>query len=464
MWAVFLVVATGVFLSTMDSSMVNIALPAIMAEFQAPLKATEWVVLIYLLTITASLLLWGHLSDRFGRRRLYSLGLFGFATGSFACCMAQSLALLVFFRFWQAVGAAMMMSTGPAVIKDVFPESRLGRGLGMIGVAVSFGLMAGPSIGGFLLEFFSWRAIFLVTVPIALPLALFAWFLLPGRTGDLKGPEINWPSVLAWILGLAVASYSLTYGASAERSIPVLTALGVIVFLTMSFFVYQERRSQKPFIPPHLIKERFFFSAIVCALLSFLLLFSVLIMMPFFLDRVQGLKISMVGLLMMSLPLTVLLVAPLAGWLADYFPAKFISTAGLVCSTSALFWFSTLSVKSSTTAIVARLVLLGCGQGMFLAPNSASVLHRVAKKDSAKSAALLATARNMGMLLGIGQATLVFSFFFSQLTGNLDMKDYSPEHSAAFMAALNKVFQAAAIVGIFGVLISWSRDGGINEK
>jgi len=334
----------------------------------------------------------------------------------------------------------------------------------MIGIAVSFGLMAGPSIGGVLLEFFSWRAIFLVTVPIALPLALFAWFLLPGRTGQLKGQEINWPSVLAWMLSLAVASYSLSYAASPRRSMPILAALGVIVFLTMSFFVYQERRSKQPFIPPHLIRERFFYSAIVCALLSFMLLFSVLIMMPFFLDRVQGMKISMVGLLMMALPLTVLVVAPLAGWLADYFPAKFISTAGLLCSTIALFWLSTLTENSAATAIVARLVLLGCGQGMFLAPNSASVLHRVEKQDSAKSAALLATARNMGMLLGIGQATLVFSFFFSQLTGNLDMKDFSPEHSAAFMVAINKVFQAAAIVGIFGVLVSWFRDGGINEK
>ncbi|MCK5437822.1 MAG: MFS transporter, partial [Desulfobulbaceae bacterium] len=116
-WSIFLVVAVGVFMSTMDSSMVNIALSSIMREFNSPLRETEWVVMIYLLTITATLLFWGHLSDRLGRRRMYSLGMFIFAGGSLACSYSPRLGWLVFSRLIQAVGAAMMMSTGPAIIK-----------------------------------------------------------------------------------------------------------------------------------------------------------------------------------------------------------------------------------------------------------------------------------------------------------------------------------------------------------
>jgi MFS family permease len=149
MWFSFFVVATGVFMSTMDSSMVNIALPAIMDDFSMPLRNTEWVVMIYLLAITATLLFWGYLADRFGRRRIYAFGLFIFALGSLACALAPQLRWLVLARLGQALGAAMMMATGPAMVKEIFPADQLGRGLGLIGVAVSLGLMAGPAVSGF---------------------------------------------------------------------------------------------------------------------------------------------------------------------------------------------------------------------------------------------------------------------------------------------------------------------------
>lgn len=463
-WKVFFVVAIGVFMSTMDSSMVNIALPSIMVEFKSPLKSTQWVVLIYLLTITASLLLWGYCSDRFGRKRIYSWGLTVFALGSLACSLAHSLTWLVFARFWQAIGAAMMMSTGPAIIKEVFPASQIGRGLGMIGVSVSLGLMIGPSVSGFLLEFFEWRAIFLINVPIGLGVAFIAKRLLPEKNQVHVVDEINWPSVFTWLALLATISYTLTYASSPTWSREILGVLVGLVVLLLMLFILLEYRTRRPFLPIHLIKNRFFYIAILCALFSFMVLFSVLILMPFFLDRVRGLRISSIGLVMMSLPLTVLFVAPLAGLLSDHVPAKIISTLGLILSTLSMFWFSNMTETLPISGIVYRLVLLGCGQGMFLAPNSASILHRVSRQDSGKAASLLATARNMGMLLGICQSTLVFSFFFSQLTGNLDMKDFSIEHSAAFMTALNKVFQASAFIGILGVFLSWFRDGGTKNE
>ena len=135
-WLTFSIVACGVFMSTLDSSMVNIALPTIMAEFDSSLKDTEWVVMIYLLTITASLLFWGHLSDRVGRGKIYTTGLITFGLASLFCAMAGQLAVLVGARFFQAIGAPMMMSTGPAIIKETFPK---GTGIPEIGAGASFG-------------------------------------------------------------------------------------------------------------------------------------------------------------------------------------------------------------------------------------------------------------------------------------------------------------------------------------
>ncbi|MCK5515933.1 MAG: MFS transporter, partial [Desulfobulbaceae bacterium] len=157
---VLLLVAAGVFMSTLDSSMLNVALPSIMHTFSAPLALTEWVIIIYLLTITILLLFWGHLSNIYGQGRIYNQGVLIFAIGSLFCYLAQTINMLIFFRFVQAVGASMMMAMGPALISSVFPRHQLGSGLGQIGIATSLGLMAGPAISGLLIHWFHWRYIF----------------------------------------------------------------------------------------------------------------------------------------------------------------------------------------------------------------------------------------------------------------------------------------------------------------
>lgn len=456
-WKIFCIVATGVFMATMDSSMVNIALPTIMKTFQSPLKSTQWVVLIYLLTITSSLLLWGSLADRIGRKNVYSYGLVIFAAGSLACAYSPSLTLLIVTRFIQALGAAMMMATGPAIIKDNFPPGQLGRGLGMIGVAVSLGLMTGPALGGFILEFFSWRAIFLVTVPIGLLFSILAWTIIPNPKELHQQSQMHWKSGLCWIIVLTTLSYSITYAASPSWSGQVLAALCLFALFAALVFSIFEYQAKTPFLPLYLLRERFFSTALASAILSFMVLFAVLIMMPFYLDLILELPKSAIGLVMMSVPVAVLVVAPMAGWLVETISARTLSTAGLLMSSLSIFWFTTITANTSISEIVARLVLLGCGQALFLSPNSASILHRVSSKDSGKSAALLATARNLGMLLGIGQASLIFSFCFSQLTGGLDLKDFAPMHSNSFMTALHNSFITAALTGCLGALISFSR-------
>jgi len=226
-WHIFSVVASGVYMSTLDSSMVNIALPSIMLDYQSSLKATEWVVLVYLLSITSSLLIWGHLSDRLGRQKIYPCGMLIFAVGSLACAQSPTLNWLVFSRFIQAMGAAMMMSTGPAIIKETFPRGQLGRGLGLIGVAVSLGLMSGPVLGGVLLEFFSWRALFFFTVPIGFLFAVIGRWVIPVPEKKLhSNPEpLNMRSAFFWVCLLSSVSITITYATSPQWSPAYFTAL-----------------------------------------------------------------------------------------------------------------------------------------------------------------------------------------------------------------------------------------------
>lgn len=445
-------------MSTLDSSMVNIALPTIMADFNSQLRDTEWVVLIYLLTITSSLLIWGSLSDRVGRHKIYPMGLLIFAGGSLACAYAPQLSCLIGARFAQALGAGMMMSTGPAIIKETFPADQLGRGLGMVSIAVSLGLMSGPILGGFLLEYYSWRSLFWITVPIGLIFALAGKALIPRSTPDPNPGDFNRLSATVWVTTLVFFSIAANYVSSPVWSKSVFAGLGTLACLSFLLFSWLESKSSTPFLPTKLIRNRYFYSSLICAALSFMVLFDVLILTPFFLDRVLHTSKAQIGLIMMTIPVAVMLVAPTAGWLSEKISAKKLSTLGLIFSTAGVLLMSRLTATSSQPEIIIKLALLGCGQALFLAPNSASVLKKVTSKDSGKAAALLATARNLGMLLGICMASLVFSYLFSTLTGGLDLKDFSLEHTESFMAALNGSFLSVAVFGFVASIISWLRD------
>jgi MFS family permease len=165
----------------------------------------------------------------------------------------------------------------------------------------------------------------------------------------------------------------------------------------------------------------------------------------------------MTGMVMMAVPASILLLSPLAGWLADHFEKRLIATTGLITSALAVLLLSATTADSSIFAIALRLALIGGGQALFLSPNSAAVLGTTVARRAGSAAALLATSRNLGMLIGIALATLIFTIIFSSKTGGLDMKDFRPENAAQFIAAFQGALQIAAMVGFLGSLTSWCR-------
>jgi EmrB/QacA subfamily drug resistance transporter len=459
-WLIFLVIASGVFLSTLDSSMVNIALPSIMQEFHAPLHKTEWVVMAYLLTTSSTLLFWGHLADRLGRSRFYSLGFLLFGLGSGGCALAGSLNMLIGARFFQALGAAMMMANGPAIIRHTVPASRLGRSMGLIGIPVSLGLMCGPALGGLLIDFFSWRALFTLSLAASFVFALLSHLILPAPAPAAPATAqrgYDWAGALIWTLLLCGASLSLTHAFAAEISWSWGMFIIGCTLLAFTVFVRIEARAAEPVLPLVFLKKRFFTIGVVSALLSFLLLFFVLILIPFYLDRVLGLSAARTGLIMTTIPLAAIVAAPLAGWLSDSIGARILSTLGLALSTAGLLLLATLTPQTPPWGVAARLAFMGLGQAIFLSPNSASVLAKMGAKNSGTAAALLATARNLGMMLGVALAGLFFSFFFSQLTGGVELKNYASGLEESFCRALRSSFLLIAVAGCGAVALSWQR-------
>lgn len=464
---ILLLVASGVFMSTLDSSMLNVALPSIMEEFHSPLALTEWVVMIYLLSITVMLLFWGHLSKKYNQGKIYRLGVFVFSVGSLLCSLAPDIYLLIFFRFIQAQGASMMMAMGPAIIKAIFPRNQLGKGLGQIGIATSLGLMSGPPISGLLIRWADWRLIFLITVPVG-----FAVFFLSRITLQKASPEplktdqqhrypFDTTGGILWVAAVSLTLFLTTHVTSIccadQNNYTSLIVILLSVPASWFLLIRHEKKQTNPLLPLALFKQRFFSMAMLSAMLSFCVLFFVLLLTPFFLRSVQQLSADQTGYIMMALPFCVFFVSPVAGKLHDRYGAQSIATSGLAFCFLALLGFTTINASTSPWIIATFLALLGLGQAMFLSPNSAAALNGVTREQAGLTSSLLATARNMGMLAGTAMAGLIFTLYFSRLTGGLDMKDFIPELTPDFMLAMRRSFQVATFLAGVGMAASWYR-------
>lgn len=438
--------------------MINVALPSIMRSFGTSLPHTEWVVLVYLLTITVFLLFWGRVADQVGLHIIYLSGMLTFSVGSVSCFLSVSLVQLILFRFLQAMGAAMMMATGPAIIKETFPLKQLGNALGLIGVATSMGLLLGPPVSGILIHRYSWREIFLVTVPISL-LATVVGSLIFLKAGSGANDEqkteytsFDWPGMICWagIIGFAVLLSSRWRGTGGL----ILASEAVVFLIFLLLLIRIEMRSPSPLIPLSLFRNRPYSIAMFCAALSFAVLFVVLILMPFYLDYVLGFTSQNIGMVMMAVPVSVFFVSPISGRLYDRIGARFLTTCGLAIAAVGLLSLCFLGLENSSLDVAWRLAVLGCGQALFLSPNSATVLANVSRKDTGVSSGLLATARNLGMLMGVSVAGLLFGILFSRLSGGLDLSQYSPEQGEHFVIALRITFGVAAAFSVAGAWLS----------
>jgi EmrB/QacA subfamily drug resistance transporter len=453
---VFILVGAGVFLSTMDSSMVNIALPTLMAQFDASFSHIRWVVLCYLLAITVSLLFFGMAADRFGAGAIYLVGVGGFVCGSLACALVFRLDLLLACRIVQGLGAAMLMAAGPALIRELFAPHHLGRGLGLVGIATSLGLMSGPLVGGILLTYFSWRTIFLVNLPLGLVMLVAGFVLLKGakppvtrpRSLDLKGALLWAAIIISMVVFLDLAPtfgvISGTFGA---------VWLGTLI----ACFYLAEKSGTVNLIPRHLFCAGYYPIGLITAAVSFGVLFMVLLIMPFYLSLIKGLAPDRMGFVMMAVPVSVGVVGPVAGILHDRFGARIPATGGLLLCGGACMLLAGLSPGHPPLAIGWRLALLGMGQALFLVPNSASLLSGISTEDVGITAGLLATARNLGMLVGAAVGAVLLGALFQQLSGGVHLHDFTALQTPPFMTALKISFWVAAAASFGNAALSWRR-------
>ncbi len=407
-WKAMLIVWIGVFMATLDSSIVNVALPTLTGYFKTDITTIEWVIMAYLLTITSLLLSLGKLSDMFGRKLIFASGLAIFTIGSGLCASSATENQLIFYRIIQGIGAAMLMATGVAIITHAFPPRERGKAMGLIGTVVAIGSMAGPITGGFLIENIGWQSIFYINVPVGIFGTAMALKVL-NKDETTKGETFDIPGAFTLFTGLVSLLLALSEGQDSGWDSGYIVSLFILSIVFFILFIIVENRAKHPMMELRHFRNMPFAAANISALISFIAMFSVILLMPFFLQEELGYSPQDVGIVFLAVPLVMSVISPLSGWLSDRTDSYILSSTGVGIASVSILLLSFLSSSSGFIEVTLRLALLGLGLGLFQAPNNSIIMGSLPKEQLGIAAGTMGTMRNMGMVIGIAVSGAVFS-------------------------------------------------------
>jgi EmrB/QacA subfamily drug resistance transporter len=407
--AVLAAVGVGTFMSALDASIVNVTLPVVGQALHAPVAAVEWVVTVYLLVVSGLLLIVGRLGDLRGHKDVYVLGFAGFVISSALCGLAGSVQALVAFRAVQALSAAMLYANAPAILTQSFPPSERGKALGMQATMTYLGLAVGPVLGGVLAGTLGWRWIFFVNIPVG---GIGVWLSLRNIPRDRPAgtpPRFDVLGAALFFFGLFSLLLALNQGHAWGWTAPATLALLAAAALLLSTFVAVERRRPEPMLDLSLFQSPAFSGAVFSAALTYVAQFALLFLLPFYLMRSRGLAAEHAGLVLVSQPVIMAITAPLSGSLSDRLGSRGPVVLGLVVLSAGLVLLSFLGPATPLAYVAGALAVCGLGFGAFVAPNNSRLLGAAPPHRRGIASGVLAAARNVGMVLGVGLAGAVYT-------------------------------------------------------
>lgn len=408
-WWILLPVGIGTFMSALDGSVVNTVLPLLRSDLHTSVAGIEWVMTVYLLVVSALLLGVGRAGDLYGHRRMYVAGFVLFIIGSALCGLASSAGMLTGMRAVQAVGAAMLYANSPAILTKSFPAARRGRVLGAQVTFTYLGLMTGPALGGWLASAFGWRYIFYINVPLGLLATALVFRLIEDDRPDSTVESFDFAGASLFTAGLVALLVALNQGhVWGWLSLPTLTLLIGAVLLLAVFFIVERGRTN-PMLDLTLFRSRVMTAATVTALLNYICLYSVLFVVPFLLIQGRGLDTRQAGLLMTAQPIVVALVTPFSGTLSDRIGSRTLAALGMLVLAVGLVLLAVVAGNSALAPLAGALGVVGLGIGLFVSPNNSALMGAAPRHRQGIAAGILATARNVGMVLGVGLAGAVFT-------------------------------------------------------
>ena len=442
--AALLVSTLANFLTPFMSSAVNIALPAIGAEFSADAILLSWVPTSFLLAAAMFAVPFGRISDIYGMKKVFSTGVALFTAASLLSAVAPSAILLIVFRVLQGIGGAMIFVTGLAIITSVYPPHQRGMAIGINIATVYIALSLGPVIGGVMTQYLGWRSLFYAMIPLGVIILAITGRWLNSEWAECKGERFDLKGSIWYGIVLVMVLYGFSV-------LPNLLGIALVVIGIMGFvgFLIFEFRVESPVLNVKLFQNATFALSNLAALINYSATFAVVFLLSLYLQYIKGLDPQSTGLILVAQPIVMAIFAPIAGRLSDRVQPQKLASWGMALSTVGLLIFAFITAETSIALISGGLVVLGLGFGLFSSPNTSAIMGSVEKRFYGVASAMVSTMRLLGQLLSMGLALMAFAIFIGSVR-------ITPVQYPALLNSIQTIFMictALCFVGIFASVV-----------
>ncbi|MBZ6395155.1 MULTISPECIES: MFS transporter [Pantoea] len=408
-WAI-LTIALGITMAVLDGAIANVALPTIARELNASPAESVWIVNAYQIAIIVSLLSLSFLGDMLGYRRVYQAGLALFIATSLFCALSTSLNMLTFARVLQGFGGAALMSVNTALIRIIYPQRYLGRGMAINSLIVAVSTAAGPTVAAAILSVASWKWLFLINVPLGAIALWLALRTLPDNPQKATAQKFDIPSAIMNALFFGLLISALSGFAQGQNGWLVLAELLALLVVGL-FFIRRQLNMVVPLLPVDLLRIPIFSLSMGTSFCSFCAQMLAMVSLPFFLQNVLGRDEVTTGLLLTPWPLATMVFAPIAGRLIERVHAGLLGGIGLAMFAAGLFLLALLPAQPGDGDIIWRMMLCGAGFGLFQSPNNHTIITSAPRHRSGGASGMLGTARLLGQSVGAALVALMFNLF-----------------------------------------------------
>lgn len=442
-----LIIATvSSFLSPFMGSSINVALPDIERSFSMDAVSLGWIATAYILAAAVFLVPFGRLADIYGRKKIFTIGVFFYTISSALCALAFSKESLIIFRVFQGIGSAMMFSTSMAILSSVFTTGERGKAFGIAVASTYLGLSLGPFLGGIMTQSLGWQSIFWINIPLGVLLLVLLFSLLKGEWAEAEGEKFD-------ILGSLILSASLIALIMGMSSLPALKGILYIIgsVVGLLIFVLWQHKISYPLLDFKLFsKNRVFAMSNVAAFINYSATYALTFVLSLYLQYVKGFEPAYAGIILIAQPVMMSLFSPLAGLLSDKSEPRIVASVGMALVSIGLELLVLVNQDTSVLSIVIFLMILGLGFALFSSPNTNAVMSSVEKKNYGIASSVLGTMRLTGQMFSMGIAMLVFSVVIGKVK-------ITPDVHVHFMESMHIIFGIFALLCLAGVLASLSR-------
>jgi len=453
-WWVLIAISIANFSAALDMSIIIVSFPRLTEVFNTDASVVVWLAISFSVAELGLLLTLAKIGDNIGRKKVYCFGLGLYTLGLILCSISPNITMLIISRIVQGAGAAMTLTVGSAIVVAVFPREQQGRAIGLFAMLTSVGLIAGPALGGVIIDFLDWQGIFYTRIPVGIITLIMAMMIIREQKEPGTRFKLDYGGALTLLGGVGSLLLFLNLGSDWGYLSLSSIILLVVAVICLTFFIYLERRVTQPVLDLTFFKNRTFSMAGLTAFIQMTAGSLGPVLMPFFLVSGLLLSGSTVGMLMALIAVPPVIISPISGWISDKIGNRIPMVIATSSFTAALFFASRLNIETSVMDVALVLALFGVGMGLFMAPNQSAIIGTVDRRHLATAMGVANTMRLLGGSAGMAIGGTLYAVEQSKRAAELALQDIAPAmvERLSVIESYQYVILLASIICAFSIL------------